>query len=41
VAWVEDVRNAYRIVVRKPEGKRPLERNRHRWKGNIKMFLTK
>jgi hypothetical protein len=24
-------RNAYRILVGKPEGKRPLERPRHRW----------
>jgi hypothetical protein len=32
-------RNAYRIVVRKPEGKRPLERPRYRWVDNIKMDL--
>jgi hypothetical protein len=32
-------RNAYRIVVRKPEGKRPLGRRRHRWVDNIKMDL--
>jgi hypothetical protein len=31
--------NAYRILVRKPEGKRPLERPRRRWVGNIKMNL--
>jgi hypothetical protein len=24
-------RNAYRIMLGKPEGKRPLERRRHRW----------
>jgi hypothetical protein len=24
-------RNAYRILVGKPEGKRPLGRHRHRW----------
>jgi hypothetical protein len=30
-------RNAYRILVGKPEGKRPLGRTRHRWEGNIKM----
>jgi hypothetical protein len=24
----------------KPEGKRPLERPRHRWENNIKMDLT-
>jgi hypothetical protein len=32
-------RNAYRILVRKPEGKRPLERLRHRWEDNIRMDL--
>jgi hypothetical protein len=32
-------RNAYRILVGKPEGKRPLERPRRRWVGNIKMDL--
>jgi hypothetical protein len=25
-----------RVLVRKPEGKRPLRRLRHRWKDNIK-----
>jgi hypothetical protein len=29
--------NAYRILVGKPEGKRPLGRQRHRWLGNIKI----
>jgi hypothetical protein len=32
-------RNAYRILVGKPEGKRPLGRCRHRWEDNIKMDL--
>ena len=32
-------RNAYRVLVGKPEGKRPLERLRHRWEDNIKMDL--
>jgi hypothetical protein len=32
-------RNAYRILVGKPEGKRPLGRPRHRWEDNIKMVL--
>jgi hypothetical protein len=26
-----EMRNTYRILVRKPEGKRPLARARHRW----------
>jgi hypothetical protein len=31
--------NAYRILVGKPEGKRPLGRPRRRWVNNIKMDL--
>jgi hypothetical protein len=31
VALVGEKRNAYRILVGKPEGKRPLGRPRHRW----------
>jgi hypothetical protein len=30
-------RNVYRVLVRKPEGKRPLERSRRRWKDGNKM----
>jgi hypothetical protein len=32
--------NAYRILVGKPKGKRPLRRPRHRWVDNIKMDLS-
>jgi hypothetical protein len=32
-------RNAYGILVGKPEGKRPLGRPRPRWMDNIKMYL--
>jgi hypothetical protein len=32
-------RNAYSILVGKPEGKRPLGRPRRRWVDNIKMYL--
>jgi hypothetical protein len=32
-------RNAYRILVGKPDGKRPLGRPRRRWVDNIKMDL--
>jgi hypothetical protein len=32
-------RNAYRVLVRKPEGKGPLRRPRHMWEDNIKMDL--
>jgi hypothetical protein len=32
-------RGAYRALVGKPEGRRPLGRPRHRWEDNIKMDL--
>jgi hypothetical protein len=32
-------RNAYRILVGKPEGRRPLGKPRYRWVINIKMGL--
>jgi hypothetical protein len=32
-------RNVYRLLIRKPEGKRPLERPRRRWIDDIKMNL--
>jgi hypothetical protein len=34
-----DRRGVYRVLVGKPEGKRPLGRPRCRWEGNIKMDL--
>jgi hypothetical protein len=34
-----EMRSAYRVLVGKPEGKRPLERPRRRWVDNIKMDL--
>jgi hypothetical protein len=34
-----EVRGAYNILVRRPEGRRPLGRPRRRWEGNIKMDL--
>jgi hypothetical protein len=39
VARIGKTRNAYRISVGKPEGKKPLVRPRHRRVGNIKMDL--
>jgi hypothetical protein len=33
------VRNAYQILVGKPEGKRPLGGPAHRWGDNIRMDL--
>jgi len=37
VARMAARRGAYRVLVGKPEGKRPLGRPRHRWEDNIKM----
>jgi hypothetical protein len=43
MGWAEHVhsmgkkRNAYRILVGMPEGKRPLGRPRHRWVDNINL----
>jgi hypothetical protein len=34
-----DKRNAYTLLVGKPEGKRPLGRPRRRWVDNIRMDL--
>jgi hypothetical protein len=34
-----ETRNAYRVLVGKPEGKRPLGTPRRRWGGNIRMDL--
>ena len=39
MACVGERRGAYRVLVGKPEGKRPLGRPRRRWKGNIKTDL--
>jgi len=45
IRWVEHVvnmgerRDVYRVLVGKPEGKRPLGRPRHRWEDDIKMDL--
>jgi hypothetical protein len=36
---MEEKRNVNRLFVRKPEGKRPLGRPRHRWVDNIRMDL--
>ena len=39
VARVEEGRGVHKVLVGKPEGKRPLERPRHSWEDNIKMDL--
>ena len=39
VARVRERRGVYRVLVEKPEGKRPLGNSRYRWKDNVKMDL--
>jgi len=39
VVLMGERRVVYRVLVRKPEGKRPLGRPRRRWEDNIKMDL--
>ena len=39
VAHMEEGRGVHKVLVGKPEGKRPLGRPRHRWEDNIKMDL--
>ena len=39
VACMGEGRGVHRVVVGRPEGKRPLRRPRHRWEDNIKMDL--
>jgi hypothetical protein len=40
VARMGEKRNEYRLLVGKPEGKRPLGRPRRRWVDNIRMDLV-
>jgi len=39
VARMGEERGAYRVLMGKPEGKKPLGRPRHRWVDNIRMDL--
>ena len=41
MACMEEVRGVHKVLVGKPDGKRPLGRPRHRWEDNIKMDLQK
>jgi len=41
VACMGDRRGAYRVLMGRPEGKRPLGRPRIRWEDNIKMDFQK
>ena len=37
MAHMWEGRGVHRVLIGKPEGKRPLGRTRHRWEDNIKM----
>jgi len=39
VAHMGEGRGVHRVLLGKPEGKRPLRRPRRRWEDNIKMHL--
>jgi hypothetical protein len=41
VASMGEKKDAYRILVGKPEGRRPLGRPRRRWEDNIKLIFKK
>jgi hypothetical protein len=38
VAIMKEGRGAYKVLVGKPEGTKPLGRSRYRWEDNIKMY---
>jgi hypothetical protein len=40
IARMGEKMNAYRLLVGKPEGRRPLRRPRRRWLDNIRMALV-
>jgi hypothetical protein len=37
VPRIGEITNAYKILVRKSDGKKPLDRSRRRWEDNIRM----
>jgi len=39
VACMGERRSAYRILVGKPDGKKPLRKPRRRWEDNTKMYF--
>jgi len=39
MACMENRMGAYRVLVGRPEGNRPLGKYRHRWEENIKVYL--
>jgi hypothetical protein len=40
LARMGEMRNTYRLLVGKPEGRRPLGRSRRRWLDNIRMAMV-
>jgi hypothetical protein len=40
-AHMRQMRNGYKTVARKPEGKMPFGRPWHRWEDDIKIYLKK
>jgi hypothetical protein len=40
-AHMGEMRSVYKILVRKPAGKIPLGRNRHRWEITLELILGK
>jgi hypothetical protein len=41
IAYIEKLRNTYKVLVREAEGKRSVGRSRHRWAYTIKMYLKR
>jgi hypothetical protein len=41
ITCIREKRNAYRVIVSKPEGNRPHGRPRNKWESSIKMNLIK
>jgi hypothetical protein len=39
VQYIQRMRNAYKILVGKPDGKRPLGRPKRRWENKIRMGI--
>jgi hypothetical protein len=40
VAWIEEIRNSYTILVGKSERKRTFGRSRNRWEDNVRIDLS-
>jgi hypothetical protein len=39
IAHMGEMRNAYKIMVGKPKGKKPFGRRRHKWENNVRWIL--